>query len=319
MTFKKHAGPPQVFLGPLGGERRAAAFSGGRTILLTGMNGQVGWELQRTLQPLGTLIALDRTQLDLTNPDRINAVLREVNPAIIVNPAAYTAVDKAESEIDLATTINATAPGILAEAAKRQDALLIHYSTDYVFDGSKPIPYVESDPVSPINIYGRSKLAGEQAIQASGCRHLIFRTSWVYGLRGQNFLRTMLRLAKERDELRVVADQTGAPTWSRMIAETTALAIARHAGQQGLYHLVAAGATSWHGFASAIIEDAAERGWLEKIPAVRRIASADFPTPARRPANSRLNCDRLQNDFALRQPDWAEELRLCLDSALSIQ
>jgi dTDP-4-dehydrorhamnose reductase len=316
MTFKKHAGPPQVFLGPLGGERRAAAFSGGRPILLTGINGQVGWELQRTLQPLGTLIALDRTQLDLTNPDRINTVLREVNPAIIVNPAAYTAVDKAESEIDLATAINATAPGILAEAAKRQDALLIHYSTDYVFDGSKPIPYVESDPACPINTYGRSKLAGEQAIQASGCRHLIFRTSWVYGLRGRNFLRTMLRLARERDELSVVDDQTGAPTWCRMIAETSALAIARHAGQQGLYHLVAAGETTWHGFTAAIISAAQHRGLIDKIPPLRRITSADFPTPARRPANSRLNCARLLDDFRLQQPDWELELQLCLDSVL---
>jgi len=288
-------------------------------ILLTGIHGQVGWELQRTLQPLGTVIALDRTQLDLANPDQIRAVLRDVNPAIIVNPAAYTAVDKAESEVDRATAINATAPGILAEAAKQHDALLIHYSTDYVFDGGNPMPYVEDDTTCPINSYGQSKLSGEQAIQATGCRHLIFRTSWVYGLRGQNFLRTMLRLAKERDELRLVADQIGAPTWNRMIAETTALAIARYAGQQGLYHLVAAGATSWHGFAAAIISSAHRLGLLDKIPPLRRITSADFPTPARRPANSRLNCDRLQNDFKLRQPDWAAELQLCLASHLPIQ
>jgi dTDP-4-dehydrorhamnose reductase len=288
-------------------------------ILLTGIHGQVGWELQRSLQPLGEVFAFDRGGFDLANPDGMHAVLREIKPDIIVNPAAYTAVDKAESETERATAINATAPGILAEYAKQQDALLIHYSTDYVFDGSKPAAYSEDDPVCPINAYGRGKLAGEHAIQAVGCRHLIFRCSWVYGLRGQNFLRTMLRLARERDELRVVADQTGAPTWCRMIAETTALAIARYTGQQGIYHLAAAGATTWYGFATAIIAAAAERGLLERIPAVRRITSADFPAPARRPANSRLNCNRLQHDFTLRQPDWAPELQLCLDSALPPQ
>ncbi|MDP1606038.1 MAG: dTDP-4-dehydrorhamnose reductase [Rhodocyclaceae bacterium] len=288
-------------------------------ILLTGINGQVGWELQRSLQPLGEVFAFDRGGFDLANPDGMRAVLHEIKPDIIVNPAAYTAVDKAENETARATAINATAPGILAEAAKQQDALLIHYSTDYVFDGKKSAAYGEDDPVCPINAYGRGKLAGEQAIQAADCRHLIFRCSWVYGLRGQNFLRTMLRLARERDELRIVADQIGAPTWCRMIAETTALAIARYAGQQGIYHLAAAGATSWHGFAAAIIADAAERGLLQRTPAVRRITSADFPTPARRPANSRLNCDRLQKDFTLQQPDWASELQLCLDSALPAQ
>lgn len=290
-------------------------------ILLTGIHGQVGWELQRSLQPLGEIFAFDRGGFDLANPDGMRTVLREIKPDIIVNPAAYTAVDKAESEseTECATAINATAPGILAEHAKQQDALLIHYSTDYVFDGSKPAAYSEDDPVCPINAYGRGKLAGEHAIQAVGCRHLIFRCSWVYGLRGQNFLRTMLRLARECDELRVVADQTGAPTWCRMIAETTALAIARYTGQQGIYHLAAAGATTWYGFATAIIAAAAERGLLERIPAVRHITSADFPTPARRPANSRLNCSRLQHDFTLQQPDWAPELQLCLDSALPPQ
>lgn len=290
-----------------------------RRILLTGINGQLGWELQRTLQALGTVIALDRTQLDLANPDQIRAVLSEIKPAIIINPAAYTAVDKAESETELATAINATAPGVLAEAAKQLDALLVHYSTDYVFDGSKLSPYTEDDPTGPINLYGRSKLAGEQAIQSTGCRHLIFRTSWVYGLRGQNFLNTMLRLANERDELRVVADQVGAPTWSRMLAETTALALARHDGQQGLYHLAASGATSWHGFATAIISNAYRRGLLDKNPPVRRITSADFPTPARRPANSRLCCDRLQDDFSLWQPDWEAALQLCLASCNKVR
>jgi dTDP-4-dehydrorhamnose reductase len=287
-------------------------------ILLNGINGQLGWELQRTLQPLGTVFALDRTQFDLTNPGQMQAVLSEVKPDIIVNPAAYTAVDKAENESDLATAINATAPGILAEAARQLGALLVHYSTDYVFDGSKPTPYSETDPTKPINSYGRSKLAGEQAIQASGCRHLIFRTSWIYGLRGTNFLRTMLRLAGERNELSVVSDQVGAPTWSRMIAETTALALAKHKGQQGLYHLTASGETSWHGFAAAIMATAQCVGLLKRIPSIRRITSADFPTPARRPANSRLCCDRLRNDFRLQLNEWETDLQLCLDATAAI-
>lgn len=285
-------------------------------ILLTGINGQVGHELLRSLQPLGEVIALDRVGLDLGDPDRIRTVVRETRPAIIVNPAAYTAVDKAESEPDLAMAINGSAPGILAEEAQRLDALLVHYSTDYVFDGAKPAPYVEDDPAGPLGIYGSSKLAGEAAIRASACRHLIFRTSWVYGRHGRNFLNTMLRLAGERDELRVVADQHGAPTWSRMIAEATALALARHAGQQGIYHLAADGATTWHGFATAILTTAHARGLIDKSPPVRRIASADFPAPARRPANSRLDCTRLAEDFNLQLPDWAGQLRLCLDAAV---
>lgn len=284
-------------------------------ILLTGIGGQVGWELQRTLQPLGEVVACDRQRLDLADPDCLRAVLRETKPTIIVNPAAYTAVDKAESEPELAQAINGTAPGILAEEAKRLDALLVHYSTDYVFDGAKTTPYVEDDPTAPLGTYGRSKLAGEAAIQASGCRHLIFRTCWVYGARGHNFLRTMLRLARERDELHVVADQHGAPTWSRMIAETTtvALALAHRDGQQGTYHLAAAGATTWHGFASAIVVEANTRGILDRATPVRRIASADFPTPTQRPANSRLDCGRLREDFGLQPPDWETQLALCLD------
>jgi dTDP-4-dehydrorhamnose reductase len=281
-------------------------------ILLTGIGGQVGWELARSLQPLGEVVALDRTGFDLGNPDLMRSVLRDLKPALIVNPAAHTAVDKAESEVALATAINATAPGILAEEARRLDALLIHYSTDYVFDGSKPAPYTEADPICPVNIYGQTKLAGEEAIRASGCRHLILRTSWVYGMRGGNFLRTMLRLARERDELRVVGDQFGAPTWSRMIAETTALAVARHRGQEGVYHFVAGGETSWHGFAEAIIARGHALGFIEKVPTVHRITSAEFPTPARRPANSRLDCRRLLNDFGLAQPDWRIQLNLCL-------
>ena len=284
-------------------------------ILLTGIHGQVGHELQRTLAPLGDVVALDRTALDLADPDSVRNTVRSLRPAIIVNPAAYTAVDKAESELDLAMAINATAPALLAEEAQRLGALLVHFSTDYVFDGSKATPYVETDPTAPISSYGRSKLAGEQAIAAAGCRHLIFRTCWVYGRRGQNFLRTMLRLAGEREELRVVADQHGAPTWSRMIAETTALALARHQGQQGIYHLCAAGETTWHGFAEAIIALAHVRGLLPRATPVRRITTAEFPTPARRPANSRLSCDRLQRDFGLSMPDWEHTLDLCLNDA----
>lgn len=281
-------------------------------ILLTGIHGQVGWELLRTLQPLGPVMAVDRTSLDLASPDSIRRVLRDSKPAIIVNPAAYTAVDKAEAESDLAMAINGRAPGILAEEAKRSGALLVHYSTDYVFDGRKPEPYIENDAVAPCNSYGRSKLAGEQAIQASGCRHLILRTSWVYGLRGANFLRTMLRLAGERDELAIVTDQIGAPTWSRMIAETTAALLARHAGQTGIYHLTAQDATSWHDFAEKIFATAAGYGQLTKAPTLRRITSADYPTPAARPQNSRMSCARLHADFGLHLPDWEDQLRLCL-------
>jgi len=206
-----------------------------KRILLTGISGQVGRELQRTLQPLGDVIACDRSRFDLTQPEALRATLQALRPTLIVNPAAYTAVDKAESEPDLAMTINATAPAVLAEFAREADALLVHFSTDYVFAGDQPTAYSEDDIPAPLGVYGRSKLAGEQAITASGCRHLIFRTSWVYGLHGHNFLKTMLRLAQERDELRVVDDQFGAPTWSRMIAETVAAALARYQGQHGIY------------------------------------------------------------------------------------
>lgn len=284
-----------------------------KRILLTGINGQVGWELQRTLQPLGTVIACDRRQLDLAQIDRFRAAVIDLRPHIIVNPAAYTAVDQAESDAAQAQTINAEAVGVLAEVAKTRDALLVHYSTDYVFDGQQATPYRETDPTAPLGIYGRSKLAGEQAIAAVGGRHLIFRTCWVYGARGRNFLRTILRLAGERDALRVVDDQIGAPTWSRMIATATALALARHQDQQGIYHLAAAGETSWHGFASALVEGAVRRRLLAHTLPIHRIASADFPTPARRPVNSRLDGTRLQHDFALSLPHWSDQLALCLD------
>lgn len=289
-------------------------------ILLTGKQGQVGWELCRTLAPLGQVTALGREQLDLADADSIRRVLRELQPQLIVNPAAYTAVDLAESDAETATAINGSAPGILAEEAKRLGAGLIHYSTDYVFDGGQDGVYRESDATNPGNVYGRSKLAGEQAIQAVGAEHLILRTSWVYGLRGRNFLLTMLRLAREREELRVVADQIGAPTWSRMIAEATALAAARwyvgarpQAGLSGIYHLSAAGSTSWHGFTEAIVRLAAAKETLA-VQRVIPIATADYPTPASRPANSRLDGGKLVQTFGLRLPDWQDSLAACLDA-----
>ncbi|OIQ94714.1 dTDP-4-dehydrorhamnose reductase [mine drainage metagenome] len=276
-----------------------------RNILLTGATGQVGRELQRTLAPLGNVRALDRRALDLAHMDAIRAAIREQKPDLIVNAAAYTAVDQAAAEPGLAMIINGQAPGVMAEEARKLGALLVHYSTDYVFDGAKADPYTEEDEPAPINAYGSSKLAGERAIQASGCRHLIFRTSWVYGLFGKNFLRTILRLASEREELRIVADQTGAPTWSRMIAEATALAL-RGDPPSGLYHMTSAGATSWHGFAQAILD---AQGWRCKLVP---IATHDYPLPATRPANSRLDNGKLAADFDLALPDWRHALGLCL-------
>ena len=275
-------------------------------ILLTGRNGQVGWELERTLAPLAEIIAHDRAGLDLADLDRIRTVVRETRPDIIVNAAAYTAVDKAESEPDLAMAINGTAPGVLAEETKRLGALLVHYSTDYVFDGTKPAPYTEEDTPNPINAYGRSKLAGELAIQAVGGRHLILRTSWVYSLRGHNFLNTILRLAAERDELRIVDDQIGAPTWSHAIAEATGRLLALPQPPEGLYHLSASGETSWHGFAKAIV---ATRGLAT---AVVPIPASDYPLPARRPANSRLDNCRLRKATGVALGDWQAQLALCL-------
>jgi dTDP-4-dehydrorhamnose reductase len=277
-------------------------------ILLTGKNGQVGWELARALPAIGTVSAFDRTSLDLSQPDQIVARVREVRPDLIVNAAAYTAVDGAESEPDVAGRVNGAAPGVLAEEAKRLGALLVHYSTDYVFDGAQPAPYVETDTPSPINAYGRSKLEGERAIQASGCRHLILRTSWVYGLRGSNFLLTILRLARERPELRVVDDQVGTPTWSRDIAGATVrlagLAAAR--GDGGLFHLVAAGATSWFGFAREIL---ASRGIATPVRAIR---TSDFPTAAKRPANSRLCADLMREHWGIALPEWRSSMLGCL-------
>jgi dTDP-4-dehydrorhamnose reductase len=290
-------------------------------ILLLGRNGQVGWELRRTLSPLGEITAVDREEADFSRPDSLRALVREFRPGWIVNAAAYTAVDKAESEPDLARLINAEAPGVLAEEAKALGATLVHYSTDYVFDGTKPEPYTEDDAPNPLNVYGATKLAGEQAIRATGCNHLILRTSWVYGLRGSNFLLTMLRLAREHKELRVVDDQIGAPTWCRGIAEATAAAmiqiiVAAHARSDemhaltGTYHLTAADSTSWHGFACRIVDLA----WASvgRAPQVSPIRAAEYRAQARRPANSRLTTDKLCRVFGLRLEGWAEQLECCL-------
>lgn len=282
-----------------------------KKILLTGKNGQVGWELRRTLAPLGEVIALGREQLDLADAGAICTAIRTISPDIIVNAAAYTAVDQAESETSLAMWVNAQAPGVMAEEAKKMGAQLVHYSTDYVFDGTEDRPYVEDDAPAPINAYGRSKLAGEQAIQASGCRHLIFRVGWVYGLHGKNFLRTILRLAEEREELRIVEDQFGAPTWSRLIAEATALALARPRQPEGLYHLASAGHTSWHGFTKAILE--LSRHLRTREPLLAAIPTREYPLPAARPRNSRLACERLAREASIQLPDWRLGLGLCLD------
>ncbi|MCK6406249.1 MAG: dTDP-4-dehydrorhamnose reductase [Rhodocyclaceae bacterium] len=281
-------------------------------ILLFGADGQVGWQLQRTLAPLGRITAVDRAECDLANPDAIRSLIGAVAPKIIVNAAAYTAVDKAESEPALAQAINATAPAVMADEAKKRGTLLVHYSTDYVFDGSKAVPYVESDPTNPQSVYGRSKRDGEDAVRAAAGRALIFRTSWVFAARGHNFVKTILRLAGEGKALRIVDDQIGAPTPAALIADVTAQILS--ATQRGtriedarLYHLTAADPVSWCGFAREILRLAAATPGLANLPApesVTGIATADYPLPARRPANSRLDCSRLEGDFDLELPDW---------------
>lgn len=283
-------------------------------ILLLGKNGQVGWELQRSLAPLGQLLALDRRGADgltgdLSDPEALRETVRAVRPNVIVNAAAYTAVDKAESEVDLARTINATAPGVLAQEAAALGAWLVHYSTDYVFDGSGAMARAESANTGPLSVYGQTKLEGEQAIAASQARHLIFRTSWVYAARGGNFARTMLRLAGEREQLRVIDDQVGAPTGAELIADVTAHAL-RQTWQRpdlaGLYHLATSGQTSWHGYACHVIERARSAGQALKASAaaIEPISTLDYPTPARRPLNSRLDTDKLRLAFGLTLPDW---------------
>jgi dTDP-4-dehydrorhamnose reductase len=291
-------------------------------LMVTGANGQVGWELGRSLAALGEVVALDRRQCDLSRPDQLPKLIAGLKPDVIVNAAAYTAVDDAEREEILATIVNGTAVGVIAQEARRTGALLVHYSTDYVFDGRKDSPYAEEDPPHPLNAYGRSKLKGEIAVQqADGC-YLILRTSWVYGARGRNFLRTMLRLLREREELRIVADQIGAPTSSAQVACASAVAIEAAIRERtdgrfasGLFHLTASGATSWHGFAAAILEGATERGLLlpARTPRLVPIPSEDYPLPATRPKNSRLAGVRLQRRFGIALPCWREGLSLCLE------
>lgn len=282
-------------------------------ILLFGKCGQVGWELQRSLATLGDLVALDADSQnlcgDFTNPEGLAQTVRAVAPDIIVNAAAHTAVDQAESEPELARTINALAPGVLAQEAKRSGAWLIHYSTDYVFDGSGDQPWLETAPTGPLSVYGKTKLEGEEAIRATGCQHLIFRTSWVYAARGGNFAKTMLRLAQERDFLSVINDQIGAPTGADLLADVTAHAIRavlRNPDVGGLYHLVAGGETSWHGYASFIIDFARQAGIEIKVTpeAIQPVPTSAFPLPAPRPKNSRLDTQKLKNTFGLNLPHW---------------
>lgn len=308
-------------------------------ILLIGKNGQVGADLAAHLPAIGELVALDRRQLNLTRPEEIRRVIREHQPSLIVNAAAYTAVDKAESEEALAYAINAEAPALMAEEGKRIGAALVHYSTDYVFDGSKHTPYTENDPPNPINAYGRTKLAGEEVIRASGVRHLIFRISWVYATRGRNFLLTILRLAAQQEELRIVRDQIGAPTWSQEIARATTEVlgqlmrgddVASALGRcGGTYHMTAAGATNWHEFALAILEEASrlprDTPWLAAatggLPLVARraipIATLEYSTPARRPAYSVLSNSRLEESFGIHLADWRAQMHSAFQAGIS--
>ncbi|MGY5800921.1 dTDP-4-dehydrorhamnose reductase [Rhizobium sp. LEGMi12c] len=284
------------------------------TILVTGANGQVGFELQRSLGALGSVVALTRAEMDLANEASVLAALREHKPRVIVNPAAYTAVDRAESDRELAMAVNATAPGILARWAADNGVGLIHYSTDYVFDGTKTAPYREDDAVNPQSVYGESKWLGEEAVRASGASYTILRTSWVYGLHGSNFLKTILRLAGERSTLNVVADQVGAPTSAALIADVTRTVIERIAGSEvagelkGTYHLTAQGSTSWHGYAAHIVRQASTANVKLALPldALKPISTVEYPTPAKRPANSRLDCKKLMDRFDIALPQWQE-------------
>lgn len=281
-------------------------------ILLLGKNGQVGWELQRTLAPLGQVLSLGREELDLENGQAIRETVRKIKPRVIVNAAAYTRVDGAEDEGETARYLNAAAPGIMAEEAQRLGAFLIHYSTDYVFDGSKHTPYTEDDHPAPLNVYGQTKREGEHNIQASGASHLILRTCWVYGLRGKNFLLTIRRLAAEREELRIVNDQVGSPTWCRMLAELTALILARNpvSWPEGIYHASAGGETSWFGFARAILE---HTGWDGISPSLIPIPSSEYVTPALRPNYTVLSGAKLAHELGLYLPSWDHMLALALE------
>lgn len=284
-------------------------------ILLLGGNGQVGRELRRVLPALGEVIVATRdgaaadVAADLDQPQALPALVRQIAPDVVVNAAAYTAVDRAESEPEAAFRANAEAPAALAQGCAATGALLVHYSTDYVFDGRSARPYREDDATAPLGVYGVSKRAGEEAIRASGARHMILRTAWVYAAQGRNFLRTMLRLAAEREELRVVADQVGAPTPAAWIADATGQLLRQEVPASGTWHLTAAGETSWHGFAQAIMDEAQAAGLLARRPRVLPITSAEYPTPARRPAYSVLDTAKLQRDFGIAPPAWRDGLR----------
>jgi dTDP-4-dehydrorhamnose reductase len=296
------------------------------TLLITGASGQVGFELRRSLAPLGRVVALDRARCDLSQPDQLRALVRDLRPDVIVNAGAYTAVDKAQSEQALALAVNGVAPGVLAEEARALGSLLVHYSTDYVFDGTKQGAYIESDAVGPLSVYGETKLAGERAISEAGGASLIFRTSWVAGVHGENFAKTMLRLAQERESLRIIADQIGAPTTASLIADVTAQIVARHwltahpaDWRRGVYHLAAGGETSWHGYAVEVLRYAAARGVALKVGAerVEAIQTGDYPLPAPRPANSRLETTNLRETFGIHLPDWQQGVQHLLDQLLT--
>lgn len=285
---------------------------GSNRILLTGANGQVGWELKRSLAALGEVIATDRTQLDLSDTGQIRTIIRETRPGLIVNAAAYTAVDKAEDEPELAQDINSTAPAVMAQEATKIGAAMVHYSTDFVYDGSGDRPWKETDSTGPLNVYGRTKLEGDRAIQESGVPHIIFRTSWVYGVHGHNFVKTMLKLGAERRELSIVNDQVGAPTSAEMIADTTQQVLSQAkddlnsflSSKGGVVHLCCQGETSWHGFAQEIFRQARERRMSLMVEKVKGIPSSEYPARATRPLNSRLDCTRLRELFALEPPSW---------------
>jgi dTDP-4-dehydrorhamnose reductase len=285
-----------------------------RPILITGVNGQVGAELARLLAPLGPIHAPPRSELDLASPDNIRHVVRTLKPGWILNPAAYTAVDRAESEPELAYAVNAAAPGILGEEARKVGAAVLHFSTDYVYPGTGTEPYIEEAPTGPLGVYGATKLAGEQALAASGAPHIILRTSWVYGATGKNFLLTILRLAREKQQITIVADQHGAPTWSRDLARLAATILvaapdAKSASAfQGVYHAAGRGETTWYGFAREAIRQQRliepQGNFAEIVP----IPTSEYPTPARRPANSRLDCRKLETTFGFQFPHWEQSL-----------
>ena len=288
-------------------------------ILLLGKNGQVGWELQRSLAPLGEVLALDRNSTshcgDLSNLEGLAETVRVFRPQVVVNAAAYTAVDKAESDSSTAHLVNALAPEVLSQACAALDAMLVHYSTDYVFDGSGQTPWLETDATGPLNVYGHSKLAGEQGIAKQGAKHVIFRTSWVYGTEGGNFAKTMLRLAQERDKMAVINDQFGAPTGAALLADITAMCLQQPQALSGIYHLAAAGETTWHAYAEYVLQTAKrlKPEMAYKVKEVAAVPTSEFPTPAQRPLNSRLNCSKLQNDLQCQLPDWQKGV----DSMLS--